>query len=130
MKWSTITTLSLFAGSALGAPVSSTTAGLQISDELRNQGDGFYIATRNESGKLHVNFTPMAALVARDPDPVPETLPATHSGRWSVGKDEIVCDPGHSDNVANLEAANFQLAKNAPNGKNGESEGLYGWVHL
>ncbi|EAT87637.2 hypothetical protein SNOG_05246 [Parastagonospora nodorum SN15] len=130
MKWSTITTLSLLAGSALGAPVSSTTAGLQISDELRNQGDGSYIATRNENGELDVKFTPMAALVARDPDLVPETPPATHSGRWSVGKDEIVCDPGHSDNVADLDAANVQLAKNAPNGKNGESEGLYGWVHL
>ncbi|KAH5028609.1 hypothetical protein HBI75_135660 [Parastagonospora nodorum] len=130
MKWSTITTLSLLAGSALGAPVSSTTAGLQISDELRNQGDGSYIATRNENGELDVKFTPMAALVARDPDHVPETPPATHSGRWSVGKDEVVCDPSHSDNVADLDAANVQLAKNAPNGKNGESEGLYGWVHL
>lgn len=124
MKWSTITTIFLLAGSALSAPVTSTTAELNISDELRNQGDGFYTATLNEDGKFDVNFTPMAEIVARDASPVPEIPVITHP---TPPGNEIHCGPGSANNVPDLDTANVQLARNAPGGL---STGSYGWVHL
>jgi hypothetical protein len=127
MKWSTVTTLTLLAGTALGAPMASTADGLNIPPNVRDQGDGFYVANYNEAGELNVAFTPLAELTARDPAPATEDIVAPASNLGPPGKDEIVCGPGRANNIGDLNAANIQLSNNAPNGY---TTGAYGWVHM
>jgi hypothetical protein len=93
---------------------------LNITSEERNQGDGFYVANYDEAGKLSVTFTPLVKL------PITEDLVARDIDTQLDGPTSTTCG-GTSNNVAALDAANVQLANNAPNAY---TTGPYGWVHI
>lgn len=118
----------LFATTVLGVPTKSplearswtiSKADLHTSND---QGDGFYLATFNESNIAEVKFTPFATdLTARDPI---EGL--TTRSTVNLAKRGTECSGRYSGDLPTLDAANRELANNA-NGKN-YNKGAWGWV--
>jgi hypothetical protein len=121
MRWSFITTLLTLATTALGAPTSFTTAELIIANELRFQGDGFYMATFDDAGVANVTFTPLAELTTKVPAPVSGIVDSV-----LAGPTDTTCSKLRSDNVVDLDAANVALADAAPNSYNDKG---WGWIH-
>lgn len=72
-----------------------------------DQGDGFYSASLDDTGKVSVIFTPKDVLVARDS--LSEN-PATKSIRDFEKRDGVECVGGESKNQADLDWANNELA--------------------
>ena len=126
------TTVLLFAATALAAPAPKSvaqrdatlvqgTAGLD--PDVFDQGDGFYIASFNEStASLDVSFTPIAEL--------PETSTAVTSPNkrsvFDLRKRATTCPGWLSKGVPSLDWANVKLADNV----NGKTFGFekWGWV--
>lgn len=87
----------------------ATVTQLAIPDHLRDQGDGFYVATRDATGKVNVKFTSMAVLIAEDAALPPKNVaPAIDNiGALDV---EIWCD-GVAKNAYDLKWANEKVCQ-------------------
>jgi hypothetical protein len=112
MHWYAVTLL--FAATVLGAPTPVENT-LSIASDVRNQGNGFYVATFDEAGVANVTFTPLAILEARNSPtsaPVSENLAARSIATLSRRNTEC---HGRSANVADLDSANVNCANNANN---------------
>ncbi|KAL5120078.1 hypothetical protein ACEQ8H_001903 [Pleosporales sp. CAS-2024a] len=131
MKGSTTTLLPLLAATAMGAPVMSTTAAFDLPSDVFDQGDGFYSATLNESGKIHVTFTKKEVLLARNDSAGASTfvseIGTAHDARALSKRDGVECVDGVSKSLTDLDWANVQLAKNADGHYYDPNH--WGWVH-
>jgi hypothetical protein len=119
------TFVTLFAAAAvLGVPTEPTepTSIASLTDDVFDQGDGFYLASYNEAGTLDVDFTPIAELDTASPA---EQL--TTRGMHTLNKRETVCSGRSSVALATLDAINVQLAQNA-DGQRNYGAGSWGWV--
>lgn len=126
------TTVLLFAATALAAPAPKSvaqrdatvvqgTAGLDPS--VFDQGDGFYMASFNEStASLDVSFTPVAELSEKS---TAVTSPNKRSA-FDLKKRDTTCPGWVSNDVPSLDAANVRLADNVNDKTFGFMQ--WGWV--
>lgn len=123
MHFSTLTII-FAAAVVLGAPTQLTEPNsiATLADDVLDQGEGFYVASYNETGSLEVEFTPMAELDATTPAEQLTTR-ATHT----LNKRETVCSGRKSAVLAILDSANVKLAQNAAFQGN-YGAGAWGWV--
>lgn len=117
----------LLAACAVGAPTASSLAGgtAILDAKVVDQGDGFYLAKYNNITGVHdVKFTPLTALIARADVEERTVEPLYNLAKRGVSH---ACSGRYTDNTANLDAANRQLATNA--GNHGQYEKHdWGWV--
>jgi hypothetical protein len=120
----------LFAAAAiLGAPTESTFGTASLSSEVFDQGDGFYLASVNETGVFDVEFTSMAELMAQDPVEHLAAEDLTARDTPTLSKRYTRCSGRKSAALGTLDEANRQLARNAA-GQGNYPAGKWGWVSL
>jgi hypothetical protein len=99
-------------------------AQLAIPDHLRDQGDGFYSAIFDDTGKINVTFTPKDVLLAGKPAHAYEKRDLPQQGSYGH---EYHCGPGASGAWRDLGWACDELAKKV-NGVH-YRKNSWQWVH-
>jgi hypothetical protein len=128
MHFATFTTL-FAAAAVLGAPTESTPDIANLSSEVLDQGDGFYLATYNDTGVLNVEFTPMAELKTSDPVEQVAARDTHIFARDDSNEANCIVPLRKTIALATLDEANRQLARNgAQQGHYGKDK--WGWVSL
>jgi hypothetical protein len=109
-------------------------AQLSIPSDLREQGDGFYVATFDEAGNTTVKFTPLAELtptaevLANALAPLTENLVTKSRDSLLKRQSFTHCETRQSGDIEKLDHANVQLAHNV--NKVNYLYNHWAWVHM
>lgn len=122
MRFLVISTLLSIAGAISHVQPSSV-----FNSAAFDQGDGFYLATFNESGMADIHFTPMSNLSVRARSSRHlERSPSESPGDKFLAL-STECSNRHTWELYGLDTANIMLAENA-NNHGAYKRGDWGWV--
>ncbi|OAL45674.1 hypothetical protein IQ07DRAFT_635503 [Pyrenochaeta sp. DS3sAY3a] len=103
----------------------SSSDGNIIPRDVKDQGDGFYLAHFNGTELEYVEFTPLSEFEPRAAVPHVTAREPTSSG---LKKRSTTCSGRRTNNLGDLTRANVALANNG-NGK-WYNQHAWGWVHI